>query len=138
MADDFNAKMIAEFRATQGRMNSPTPMVLVHHIGQRTGNEYIAPMVYLTDDTDPSVIYVFASKAGAPANPDWYRNIIAAGTAEIEVGAQTYTAAVSDVVGEERDRIYAEQARRMPNFAEYEEKTKGIRTIPVVALRRAA
>jgi deazaflavin-dependent oxidoreductase (nitroreductase family) len=138
MADDFNTTMIAEFRATNGAMTSGTPMVLVHHVGQRTGKEYIAPLVYLRDEDDPSVIYVFASKAGAPTDPDWYRNIVAAGQAVIEVGAETYTADVTDIVGADRDRIYAEQARRMPNFAEYEQKTEGIRVIPVVAFHRSA
>jgi deazaflavin-dependent oxidoreductase (nitroreductase family) len=81
-------------------------------------------------------IYVFASKAGAPTNPDWYHNLTAAGNATVEVGTDTYAVTVTELTGEERDRIYAEQARRYPGFGEYEEKTKGVRLIPVLALDR--
>ena len=44
---------------------------------------------------------------------------------------------VTEITGEQRDTVYAEQASRYPGFAEYEEKTAGIRTIPVLALTRA-
>jgi len=43
---------------------------------------------------------------------------------------------VTEVMGADRDRIYAEPARRYPGFAGYEQKTAGVRTIPVLALRR--
>ena len=81
-------------------------------------------------------IYIFASKGGAPDDPAWYRNLVAAGHATVEVGASTYPVTVTEVRGEERDRIYAEQVKRMPGFGEYEEKAKGIRTIPVLRLTR--
>jgi deazaflavin-dependent oxidoreductase (nitroreductase family) len=137
---DFNAQVIEEFRANGGRVGGPfegAPMTLVHHRGRRSGRDHVSPMMYLADDDDPGTIYVFASKAGAPTHPDWYHNLTAAGTAEVEVGTQTYPVSVTEVTGEERDRIYAEQARRYPGFAEYAEKTAGIRTIPVLALTRA-
>ena len=86
---------------------------------------------------DPDTIYVFASKAGAPTNPDWYDNLVTAGRGSVEVGTDTYPVTVRDLAGDERDRIYAEQARRYPGFAEYEKKAAGVRTIPVLALTRA-
>jgi deazaflavin-dependent oxidoreductase (nitroreductase family) len=92
--------------------------------------------MYLADESDPGLIYVFASKGGAPTNPEWYRNLVAAGKGTVEVGTETYQVTVTDLTGAERDRIYAEQARRYPGFAEYEQKTAGIRTIPVLALKR--
>ena len=137
---DFNAKVIEEFRSNGGRVGGPfegAPVTLVHHRGRRSGRDHVSPMMYLADDDDPGTIYVFASKAGAPTHPDWYYNLTSAGAAEVEVGTQTYPVTVTEVTGEERDRIYAEQARRYPGFAEYAEKTAGIRTIPVLALRRA-
>ena len=136
---DRNAKIIEEFRANEGRVGGPfegAPMTLVHHRGRKTGRELVNPMMYLRDDEDPDVIYVFASKGGAPSHPDWYHNLVAAGVAEVEVGTETYPVSVTELTGGERDRIYAEQARRYPGFAEYEQKTAGIRTIPVLALRR--
>ncbi len=140
MADDWNAQIIAEFRANDGRVGGQfegAPMVLLHHRGRKSGAEFIAPVMYLADEQDPATIYVFASKGGAPTSPDWYYNLTAAGTSTIEVGAETYPVRIEEVTGEARDRIYAEQARRYPGFAEYETKTAGIRTIPVLALHRA-
>jgi deazaflavin-dependent oxidoreductase (nitroreductase family) len=93
-------------------------------------------MMYLADDEDAATIYVFASKAGAPTHPDWYFNLKSAGRARVEVGTETYEVTVSEPKGEERDRIFQEQAHRYPGFAQYAEKTAGVRTIPVLALRR--
>ena len=76
-------------------------------------------------------------KAGAPTHPDWYHNLTSAGIAQVEVGTDTHDVTVSELTGEERDRIFEEQVRRFPGFGEYAEKTAGIRTIPVLALRRA-
>ena len=61
---------------------------------------------------------MFASKGGAPTNPDWYYNLIAAGEGTVERGTDTYPVTVHEVTGEERDRIYDEQARRYPGFAD--------------------
>jgi hypothetical protein len=54
----------------------------------------------------------------------------------IERGTQTYKVAVRELTGAERDRVYAEQARRYPGFAGHERQTAGVRTIPVLELRR--
>lgn len=136
---DWNATVIEEFRANEGRVGgnfAGAPITLVHHRGRRSGREHVTPMMYLADEGDPATIHVFASKAGAPAHPDWYYNLTAAGEGRVEVGTQTYPVTVAELRGDERDRVYAEQARRYPGFAEYEQKTAGIRTIPVLALRR--
>jgi deazaflavin-dependent oxidoreductase (nitroreductase family) len=137
---DGNRQVIAEFRANHGRVGGPfagAPLVLIHHRGRRTGAEHVSPAVYLQDEADPDTIYVFASKAGAPTDPDWYRNLMAAGRGRIEIGDDERAVDVTELTGAERDRIFAEQARRRPQFAEYAEKAAGIRTIPVLALRRA-
>ncbi|MDU0290299.1 nitroreductase family deazaflavin-dependent oxidoreductase [Saccharothrix longispora] len=138
---DWNAKVIEEFRANEGRVGGPfagAPMVLVHHRGRKSGRELLTPMMYLPHDTDDDVIYVFASKAGAPENPDWYYNLTTAGRAGVERGTDTYPVIVREVTGVERDQRYDEQARRYPGFAEYAQKTAGIRTIPVLELTRTA
>ncbi|MFD8789596.1 nitroreductase family deazaflavin-dependent oxidoreductase [Streptomyces vinaceus] len=137
---DRNAKVIAEFRENEGRVGGDfegAPLVLVHHRGRKSGQEHVSPMMYLPHDTEPDTVYVFASKAGAPTDPDWYRNLTAAGEGTVERGTATYQVTVRELTGAERDRIYAEQARRYPGFAEYERKTAGIRTIPVLELRQA-
>ena len=69
---DWNAKTIAEFRANEGRVGGNfegAPMVLVHHRGRKSGRECVNPMMYLPHDTEPDIIYVFATKAGAPPTP---------------------------------------------------------------------
>jgi deazaflavin-dependent oxidoreductase (nitroreductase family) len=137
---DWNSKTIAEFRANEGRVGGVfegAPLVLVHHRGRKSGREYVNPIMYLPEDADDSIIYVFATKGGAPTNPDWYYNLTAAGEGSVERGTGSYKVAVRKLAGAERDRIYAEQARRYPGFADYERQAAGIRTIPVLELTRA-
>jgi deazaflavin-dependent oxidoreductase (nitroreductase family) len=140
---EWNSGIVEEFRANDGRVGGPfegAPLILLHHRGRNSGREFVAPVMYLADESDPDTVYIFATKSGAPTNPEWYANLLAAGRATVEIGRETGTetraVTVADVTGEERDRIYAEQARRYPGFAEYETKVAGIRTIPVVALHR--
>jgi deazaflavin-dependent oxidoreductase (nitroreductase family) len=136
---DWNERVIAEFRANEGRVGGGfegAPMIVVHHVGRKSGKEYVNPLVYLPGEGDDDSIYIFASKGGTPENPEWYRNLIAAGQATVEVQTSTYPVTVTEVSGDERDRIYAEQVKRMPGFGEYAEKTEGIRKIPVLRLTR--
>ena len=136
---DWNSKTIEEFRANEGRVGGTfegAPLVLLHHRGRKSGQEYVTPVMYLPNDADPNVIYVFATRGGTPVNPDWYYNLTAAGEGSVERGTETYHVTVRDVIGDERDRIYSEQARRYPGFAEYERQSEDLRTIPVLELRR--
>jgi deazaflavin-dependent oxidoreductase (nitroreductase family) len=129
---DFNQKIIDEFRATSGRPPSWTgtsPLLLVHHRGARSGSERVNPVAYLEDG---GRYLIFASKAGAPTNPDWYYNLKAHPETEIEVGSDKLEVVAEEVTGEERDRLFATQVERSPQFGEYQEKTE--RRIPVVAL----
>ena len=137
---DWNASTIAEFRANEGRVGGlfeGAPMVLLHHGGRRSGREYVTPVMYLPHESEPGIIYVFATKGGAANNPDWYHNLTAAGHGSVERGTETYSVTVRELTGTEHDRIYAEQARRYPGFAGYERQTAGVRTIPVLELGRA-
>lgn len=132
--NDWNASIIAEFRANLGKVGGSfkgAPMVLIGTKGARTGQLRTNPLVYLADGDR---IVVFASKAGAPKNPDWYHNLRANPEVTVEVGPETFQAKAVILEGEERERLYAEQARRFPNFAEYQAKTT--RVIPVIALER--
>ena len=137
---DFNTNVIEEFRANHGKVGGPfegAPMVLVHHRGRKSGTEHVVPLMYMADEADPNTIYIFASKAGAPTHPAWYRNLMAADGTRVELGDETYDVKVTEVHGEPRDEIFNEQARRYSGFAEYAVKTAGIREIPVLALTRA-
>ncbi|HVM66849.1 MAG TPA: nitroreductase family deazaflavin-dependent oxidoreductase [Acidimicrobiales bacterium] len=129
---DFNSRIINEFRASGGKVGPPfdgAPMVLLTTTGARSGAQRTMPLVYLPDGDR---IVVFASKAGSPTNPDWYHNLRANPDVTVEVGADTKSMRAVEVTGAERDRLFAEQKRRMPGFADYEQKTT--RVIPVIAL----
>jgi deazaflavin-dependent oxidoreductase (nitroreductase family) len=136
---DWNTKVIEEFRANSGQVGGPfegAPVVLVHHFGRKSGTERVSPTMYLAAD-EPNSIYVFASKGGAPTNPDWYANLVASSKGSVEIGTESYPVTVRELTGPERDQVYDEQARRFPGFAEYAEQTRGVRIIPVLELKRA-
>jgi deazaflavin-dependent oxidoreductase (nitroreductase family) len=129
---DFNAKVIDEFRANDGRvggMFESMPILLLHHTGAKSGAQRINPLAYQADD---GRYVIFASKGGAPSNPAWYHNLKANPDTTIEVGDQKLAVHAGEATGAERDRLFRAQAERLPQFAEYEHKTS--RTIPVVVL----
>lgn len=131
--NDWNAQIIEEFRANNGRVGGPfdgAPMVLVHHRGRKSGEERVTPMVCRFV---PDGYAVFASKAGAPTNPDWYHNLLAHPETTVEFGDDTMAVSVREALGQERDEIWAAQKRDMPGFAAYEEKAAP-RQIPVLIL----
>jgi deazaflavin-dependent oxidoreductase (nitroreductase family) len=135
-----NQPIVAEFRANDGRVGGPFeghPMLLLHNRGRRSGADNVNPLAYLPDPDDPATVYVFASAGGRPKHPQWYFNVIAAGVAEAEIGTDRFPVTVEEITGADRDRFYALQAEEMPAFVEYEHKLEGVRTIPVVALRRS-
>lgn len=139
--NNWNVKVIEEFRANEGRVGGNfqgAPMVLVHHRGRKSGRDYVNPMMYLPHETDHNVIYVFASKGGQPTNPDWYYNLTTAGQGSVERGTDEYPVTVRELTGDERDRVYNEQSRLYPGFAEYAKQTEGIRIIPVLELTRSS
>ena len=132
--NEFNEKIIAEFRANAGKvggMFTGAPMLLLHSKGAKSGKSYVTPLVYLPDGDRWVII---ASKAGAPTNPDWFHNLVANPEAEIEVGAGTVKVRAEVVPDPERGQLYDRQAAIMAQFKEYEQKTS--RVIPVVALTR--
>jgi deazaflavin-dependent oxidoreductase (nitroreductase family) len=133
---DFNTTLIEEFRGNHGKVGGRfegAPMVLVHHKGAKTGTERVNPLVYQADGDD---IVVFASKAGAPTDPQWFRNLIANPRTTIEVGDEVREVVARVAEGAERERLWARQKELMPGFADYEIKAQG-REIPVVILERA-
>jgi len=130
--DDWNAAIIEEFRATRGRVGGQfegAPLLLLHSVGARSGKERVNPMMY---QAVGDAYAVFASKAGAPSNPDWYHNLVANPQATIEVGAIAVEVRARIAEGAERDTIWETQKERYPGFADYEASTT--RQIPVVVL----
>lgn len=129
---DWNTKIIEEFRGNEGRVGGQfegAPLLLLHSTGAKTGAERLNPMMY---QRVGDAYAVFASKAGAPTNPDWYHNLVANPEATIEVGTETKPVRARIAQADERSRIWETQKERYPGFAEYEQKTT--REIPVVIL----
>lgn len=133
--NDFNQQIIDEFRANDGVVGGPfqgAPLLLLHTVGQRSGEERVSPVVYQPVDDGWAV---FASKAGAPTNPDWYHNLVAQPDVTVEIGAETIPVRARELTGEERTPVWEKQKTLMPGFAEYESKAEG-RVIPVIVLER--
>jgi deazaflavin-dependent oxidoreductase (nitroreductase family) len=132
MANDWNQKIIEEFRATGGQVGGGE-LLLLHTTGAKTGKARVHPVMY---QADGDRLVVFASKGGAPRNPDWYHNLRAHPKVSVEVGKETLEVTARVARGQERQRIWNRQKALYPTFAEYE-RTAG-REIPVVILERAA
>ena len=133
--NDFNAQIIAEFRANDGVVGGPfegATVLLLHTTGAKSGAERVNPVVARREGDD---LCVFASKSGAPTNPDWFHNLVANPSVTAELGTDTFAATAEVLEGAERDRVFAAQAADYPNFAEYQTLTD--RVIPVVRLVRA-
>ncbi|WP_018330477.1 nitroreductase family deazaflavin-dependent oxidoreductase [Actinomycetospora chiangmaiensis] len=135
---DWNQQVIEEFRSHGGRVGGQfegAPLLLLHHVGRRSGADRLSPMMYQQVGDGYAV---FASKAGAPDNPDWYHNLLAHPDVSIEVGdgetIDTVPVRARDLPADEREPVWETQKQRYPGFADYEAKTS--RTIPVVLLER--
>jgi deazaflavin-dependent oxidoreductase (nitroreductase family) len=130
--EDFNAQIIDEFRANEGRvggMFAGSTLLLLHHTGAQSGTQRVTPLVYLRDGER---YVIFASKAGAPTNPAWYHNLKAHPDTEVEVGTETIPVHADEATGDERERLFEGQAKISPQFGEYQRKTD--RLIPVIVL----
>jgi deazaflavin-dependent oxidoreductase (nitroreductase family) len=133
--NEWNLRIIDEFRANAGQVGGQfegAPMLLLHSTGAKSGLERVNPMMYQADGENYAV---FASKAGAPTNPDWFHNLVANPGASIEVGDRTITVVARVTEGDERERLWSRQKQRYPGFADYEAQTT--RPIPVVLLEPA-
>jgi len=131
-ANDWNSKIIAEFRANEGKVGGPfagAPLLLLHTVGARTGQPRVNPVMYQPVGGSYAV---FASKAGAPTHPAWYHNLLANPQVSAEIGTRTVPLVARVAEGAERDRIWARQKQDHPGFADYETRTT--RQIPVIVL----
>ena len=129
---DWNTQIIEEFRANGGKVGGQfegAPLLLLHTTGAKTGQERVNPVMYRADGNR---LVVFASKAGADTNPDWYHNLRANPAATVEIGTATKPVRARVAGPDERDRLWSAHKKEWPGFADYESKTS--RQIPVVIL----
>jgi len=133
--NEFNRGIIEQFRANDGKVGPPfegAPLLILHSTGAKSGKERLAPIVF---QPVGDAWAVFASKAGAPDNPDWYHNLVANPAATIELGTEDVAVTARVLEGDERSEVWEKQKQLMPGFADYEAKTD--RVIPVIVLDRA-
>ncbi len=131
--ENFNDKIIAEFRANGGKVGGPfqgAPLLLLHHTGAKSGTERVNPLMYQQVGDSYAI---FASFAGAPRDPDWYYNLAAHPDTTVETGTDTIRVRARVANPREREPIWNKQKEIAPGFAEYE-KSAAPRVIPVVLL----
>lgn len=132
---DFNQQIIDEFRANGGKvaMFGDAPLVILHTIGAKSGQVREIPLVSLIQG---DAEYVFASKGGAPTNPDWYFNLLATPEIDVEAPTATYRARLTELPVEEGQARLADQAALLPQFGEYI-TSAAPRMIPVFRIDRS-
>ena len=131
---DVNEKVIEEFRANSGRCGGHlegNPLILLTTRGVKSGRERVTPLTYLRES---GRIIIFASKAGAPSDPDWFRNLQADPEVVVEIDDERFEGHASIAAPAERERLFEEMVARFPRFGGYREATG--RVIPVVILER--
>jgi deazaflavin-dependent oxidoreductase (nitroreductase family) len=132
--NDFNKRIIEEFRTNQGKVGGPfqgAPVLLLTTKGAKSGRQHTTPLMYLPDGER---IVVFASMGGAPKNPAWFHNLVANPVTTVEANGEQFEARAIVAKGDERDKLFARQSKAYPQFAEYQQKTT--RRIPVIVLER--
>ena len=130
---DFNQRIIDTFRENGGDVPQfGRGLVLVHHVGVRSGTERTSPVMSIRDDPDTWLIS--GSNGGADEHPAWYRNLLAHPDVEIETPGGVVPVHVEELTGPDRDRAWDGFTRLSPGFNQYQQSTS--RTIPVLALRR--
>ena len=133
---EFNAGVIAEFRSNGGRVGGPladTPILLLHHLGARSGVERVTPVAY-TPEGDGAFVIV-ASNGGSPTHPSWYHNLKANPRIEVEVGTDSFMAVAHELNGSARADVWPTLVAAAPSVGDFQSKTT--RQIPVFMLRRA-
>lgn len=132
---DSNTKMIEEFRANEGRVGGPwagTKLILIHHIGARSGTARVTPLGYSRQGDGRFAIV--ASNGGSPAHPDWYYNLKTNPRIKVEVGTETLTVLAEELDGTARAGLWPKLIAEYPSIGEYQ--ARATRQIPVFMLTR--
>jgi deazaflavin-dependent oxidoreductase (nitroreductase family) len=130
----FNADVIAEFRATGGKVGGPwrdATLLLLHTTGARSGGTRVSPLGAMRVD---GRLLVVGSYGGAAINPAWVHNLRARPQARIEIGADTVDVEATELPADERDAVWPRIVELAPPFSDYQDQTT--RTIPVFELTR--
>jgi deazaflavin-dependent oxidoreductase (nitroreductase family) len=132
---DFNARIIEEFRANEGRVGgqfADFTLILIHHVGARSGVERVTPLGCSVQGEGRYAI--IASNGGSPAHPAWYHNLKANPRITVELGTQTFTALAEEVEGTAYAELWQKLVAELPHIAEF--PTRTTRRIPLFILTR--
>lgn len=123
----------AVYRATGGRIGHGFPgmpnMLLLDHVGAKTGKRRTSPLVYARDGDD---LILIASKGGYPRNPAWYHNLRANPETSVQVGRDHRLVRAREARPEERDRLWRKACEVYSGYETYRQRTE--REIPIMVL----
>ncbi|MGI8574554.1 MAG: nitroreductase family deazaflavin-dependent oxidoreductase [Egibacteraceae bacterium] len=129
----FGQEHVQKYRETDGEVGHEWQpgvyTLLLTTTGRNSGDSYTTPLIFGEDGDDYVVV---ASKGGADEHPDWYRNLEAHPSVEIQVAADVMAATARTVAGDDRERLWSSMAEIWPDYNEYATKTD--RQIPVVVI----
>jgi F420H(2)-dependent quinone reductase len=121
------------YRASSGlighRFPGAPPMLLLDHVGARSGVKRTSPLVYGRDGEN---LVLVASKGGYPKNPAWLHNLLANPETRVQVGSQISNVRARVAEGSERERLWKLMTGVYPGYDGYRKRTG--REIPVVVL----
>ncbi|HEY1355059.1 MAG TPA: nitroreductase family deazaflavin-dependent oxidoreductase [Solirubrobacterales bacterium] len=123
------------YRATGGRFGLSVPggpgrMLLLDHVGAKSGTERTCPLLYIEDGDN---VVVIASKGGYPRHPAWYHNLMANPDTAVQIGNERRRVRARLATPEEHQRLWPEAVRVWGGYADYQARSKG-REIPMVVL----
>ncbi|MEU7632950.1 nitroreductase family deazaflavin-dependent oxidoreductase [Nocardia sp. NPDC049220] len=132
---DFDRRTVEAFRANRGRVGgvlAGTPLILIHHIGAKSGIERVTPLAYFAQNEGDFAIV--ASNGGSPTHPMWYYNLEANPTITVEVGIERFPARAEELVGTPRAELWSRLIAESADLTMYQSRTE--RVIPLLLLRR--
>ncbi len=133
----FTRNHVSRYRRSNGRRGGKflgKPVFLLDVVGRSTGEPRPVMLMLVRRGDD---LLVCGSNGGNPETPNWYRNLMAADTTEVQVGAERWTVRPRELSdGDESDECWQLLIAGYPDFASYQELTD--RQLPVAILERAA
>jgi deazaflavin-dependent oxidoreductase (nitroreductase family) len=128
--DSYDQRVIEAFRANGGVVDPGLDLLLLRHVGARSGRERVTPLAYW--HVDDATVAVLASNRGAPRHPAWYHNLVANPDAKTEIGAETFVARARVAAPDERSALLRRIVERTPSVSAALNRTS--REIPLVLL----
>lgn len=123
------------YRATNGTIGHHipglAPMLLLDHVGAKSGIKRTSPLLYIPDGDD---LVIVASKGGYPKHPAWFHNLQANPDATVQVGSERRPVRARVATSQERERLWPHVIEAYAGYADYQARTG--REIPLVILER--